>query len=147
MTVMHVLLYVYILRACEGNDNAGVGSGVGVGAYIGGTRGSGVLYSACDVLEMSVVYVECAICACLARSCERIGFGLFQSLMKVGYVCVLVVVVWVGGLGQGLGGWCGVCILCVDGRSRYRYIVLSGYLPILDAPSVKSCCTLSLSAS
>ena len=28
---------------------------VAVNAYIGGTRGSGVLSSACDVLEMSVV--------------------------------------------------------------------------------------------
>ena len=23
-------------------------------------------------------------------------------------ICILVAVVWVGGLGQGLGGWCGV---------------------------------------
>ena len=59
---------------------------------------------------------------------------------------------WVGGLGQGLGGWGGVmyvCVvsLCVDGRSRYLYIVLGGVLCILGAPSVQSCCTISISAS
>ena len=29
--------------------------------------------------------------------------------------------------------------MCVDGRSRYLYIVLGGYLLILGAPSVQSC--------
>ena len=60
---------------------------------------------------------------------------------------------WVRGLGQSLGGWVVVClcvlrvwIICVDGRSRYLYIVLCGYLRILGAPSVQSCCTLSISA-
>ena len=51
---------------CEGDGNIGMGSGVGVVAvsvYMGGTRGSGVLYSACDVLEMSVVKgVLCDMC-------------------------------------------------------------------------------------
>ena len=37
--------------------------------------------------------------------------------------------------------------VCVDGRSRYLYIVLGGYLLILGAPSGQSCCTLSISAS
>ena len=61
VTVMHVLLFVLhvcMLRDCEGDDNADVGSGggvVAVSAYMGGTRGSGVLASAGDVLEMSVV--------------------------------------------------------------------------------------------
>ena len=39
-------------------------------AYMGGTRGSGVLSSACDVLEMSVVRGVggvCDMCMCLAR--------------------------------------------------------------------------------
>ena len=40
-----------------------------------------------------------------------------------------------------------VWIICVDGRSRYLYIVLGGYLRIISAPSVQSCCTLSISAS
>ena len=43
---------------CEGDDSAGVGFGggmVAVGACMSGTRGSGVLASAGDVLEISVV--------------------------------------------------------------------------------------------
>ena len=59
---------------------------------------------------------------------------------------------WVGCLYQCLEGWGGVMsvcvrILCVYGRSRYLYTVLGGYLRILGAPSVQSCCTLSTSAS
>ena len=54
---------------------------------------------------------------------------------------------WVGGLDQGLEGWGYVWILCVDGRSRYLYIVLGGYLRIISALSAQSCCTLWLSAS
>ena len=51
-----------------------VGSGAGVGAvsaYMGGTRGSGVLTSAGDVQEMSVVRGVggvCDMCMCLARA-------------------------------------------------------------------------------
>ena len=44
---------------------------VAVNAYMGGTRGSGGLSSACDVLEMSVVRVVggvCDMCMCLARA-------------------------------------------------------------------------------
>ena len=50
-----------------------MGSGGGVGAVSAcmcGTRGSGVLSSTCDVLEMSVVRGVggvCDICMCLAR--------------------------------------------------------------------------------
>ena len=60
---------------------------------------------------------------------------------------------WNRGLGPGSGGvvlcLCGllVRILCVDGRSRYLYIVLDRYMHILGAPSVQSCCTFSVSAS
>ena len=46
------------LLGCEGDDNAGVGCGgavVAVSAYMGGIRGSDVLASAGDVLEMSLV--------------------------------------------------------------------------------------------
>ena len=55
---------------CEGDGNAGVGSGGGVVAYMGVIRGSDVLSSACDVLEMSVVRGVCGVsdmCKCLAR--------------------------------------------------------------------------------
>ena len=61
------------LLGCEGNGNASVGSGGGVfavSAYMGGTRGSGGLPSAGDVLEMSVVRGVggvCDMCMCLAR--------------------------------------------------------------------------------
>ena len=67
--------------------------------YMGGTRGSGVLSSAGDVLEMSVVRGVggvCDICMCLARG----GMG------GVGGE-------WVGGLGQSLGGYGGVMYVCV----------------------------------
>ena len=49
----------------------GPGEGVvTVCVYMGGTRGSGVLSSACDVLEMSMVRDVggvCGMCMCLAR--------------------------------------------------------------------------------
>ena len=44
---------------------------VAASEYMGGTRGSGVLFSAGDVPEMSVVRSvggECGMCMCLARS-------------------------------------------------------------------------------
>ena len=52
----------------EGDGNAGVGSGGGVvvvSAYMGGTRGSGVLSSESDVLEMSVVRGVGGVCVCV----------------------------------------------------------------------------------
>ena len=58
---------------------------------------------------------------------------------------------WVRGL-RGVG-WCYVCVCCESelfmlmGRSRYLCIVLGGFLRILGAPIVQSCCTLSISAS
>ena len=61
------------VRGCESDGNAGVWSGVGVvalSACMSGTRGSGVLSSICDVLEMSVVRGVggvCDMCMCLAR--------------------------------------------------------------------------------
>ena len=59
VTVMHVLLFVlHVCVCCEGDGNAGVGSGggvVAVSACMSATRGSGVLSSTGDVLEMSVV--------------------------------------------------------------------------------------------
>ena len=70
------------LLGCEGDGHASLGSGggvVAVSAYMGGTRGSGVLASAGDLLEMSVVRRVGGVCdmcmygtmeeACLSRSC------------------------------------------------------------------------------
>ena len=70
---------------------------VAVSACMGGTRGSDVLYSTGDVLEMSVVRGVCGVCdmcMCLARGGvgeeewvdERIGFGLYQSCGNRGSV-------------------------------------------------------------
>ena len=61
------------VSACEGDGIAVVGSGggvVAVKACMSDTRGSGVLSSTCDVLEMSVVRGidgVCEMCMCLAR--------------------------------------------------------------------------------
>ena len=61
------------MLGCEADGNNGVGSGVDVvamSAYMSGTRGSGVLYSAGDVLKLSVVRGVCGVCdmcMCLTR--------------------------------------------------------------------------------
>ena len=101
------------MRVCEGDGNAGVWSGggvVAVSACMCGTRGSGVLSSTGDVLEMSVVRGVVGVrdmCMCLARG--GVGgeggewireFGLsFTNPVGTGgcwtCVCVLVAVVWV----------------------------------------------------
>ena len=86
VTVMHVLLFllhVCRLLGCEGDGNAGVGSGggvVAVSAYMGDTCGSGVLSSAVDVLEMSVVrrvggVVKC-VCVWLGAGWEVLGVSV-----------------------------------------------------------------------
>ena len=107
------------MLGCEGDGDAGVGSGAGVGAvsaYMGGIRGSCVLSSIYDVLEMSVVRDVggvCDMCMYLARG----GVG------AVGGECVT-------GLGLGFtnsGGtwgkwslfwlrWCGWCWGRVGGQ-------------------------------
>ena len=54
------------------------------------------------------------------------------------------------GLGYGKVGWCYVCACCESGFFVLMAgpgIVLGGHLRILGAPSVQSCCTLSISAS
>ena len=63
------------MLVCEGDGSAGVGFGEGVVAvstYMGGTRGSSVLASTGDVLEVSVVrgvgrVYDNDMCMCLAR--------------------------------------------------------------------------------
>ena len=131
------------LLGCEGDGNAGVGSAEGVvavSANMGGTRGSGVLASAGDVLEMSVVRGVsgvCDMCMCLVRGGVG-GMGMSGSqdcvsalhiLKEHGVsgicVCVLVVVVWVV-LGENewvawarvwQDGWCYVCVCCESALS------------------------------
>ena len=79
---------------------------------------------------------------------ERIGFGLHQSSRNRDGVEREIVfwLQWCCGCGWADDTrevWvvfclCMLCvwILCVHGRSRYLYIVLGGYLRILDAPRV-----------
>ena len=88
VTVMHVLLFV--LHVCEGDGNAGVGSGGGVfvvSVCMSGTRGSGVLSSTGDMLVRGVGGV-CDMCMCLARG----GVG---GEGRVSCVCVWLGAVWV----------------------------------------------------
>ena len=74
---------------------------VAASAYMTGTRGSGVLSSGCDMLEMSVVRGVggvCDMCICLARAVW-------------GFRC------WVKGMGLGftyLGGTRGKCDMCLS---------------------------------
>ena len=113
-----------------------MGSGGGVVAvstYMGGTRGSGVLASAGDVLEMSVGRGVCVWLEVGWEVLEVSGWTAWARVWEGGVLLCLCV----------LGVW----IFCVDGRSRYLYIVLGGFLRILGAPSIQSCCTLSISAS
>ena len=97
VTVMHALLFVLhvcvcALRVCEGDNNAGVGSGggvVAVSACMSSTRGSGVLSSTGDVLEMSVVrgvggVCDMDICMCLSRG--GVGGGGVGEWMEGGLV-------------------------------------------------------------
>ena len=67
---------------------------VAVSACMSGTRGSGVLSSTGDVLEMSVVRGVGGVC----DMCMCFGWG---GLGGVGWK-------WVGGLDQGLERWGGV---------------------------------------
>ena len=53
--------------------------------------------------------------------------------------------VWEGVVGIVMSQQCVVSlVLCVDDRFRFLYIVLGGFMRILGAPSVRSCCTLSI---
>ena len=86
---------------------------------------------------------------------RRLGLGFTKCCGNsgVGRVSVFgVVVVSVVKVGSGWwlepksGGWVvlwlcelQVWIRCVDGKSRYLYNVLGGYMCIIDAASVQSC--------
>ena len=64
------------LLGCEGDGNAGVGSGggvVAVSAYMGGTCGSGVLAIAGGVLKINVVRGVARVCAWLGAWWEVLG--------------------------------------------------------------------------
>ena len=117
-------VYAAKMLGCEGDGNAGVGSGRGVAAVSVYICGSGFLSSAGDVLEMSVVRGVCGVCdmcKCLAQGRvggvggDRTGFGLYQFWSNMGksdmclcFCCGGVGREGVGALGEGLGlgGWC-----------------------------------------
>ena len=114
---------------------------VAVSPYMGGAHGSGVLYSACDVLEISVVRGVggmCGMCMCLARGrMEGVG-GEWVTGLGLGFtnsggtwgigICVCVGCGGVGGDGGKWGrlgtgswrlGWCYVCVCCESGLSVF----------------------------
>ena len=90
-------------------------------ACMSGKRGSCVLSSTCDVLEMSVVRCVggvCNMCMYLARGGEwirELGLGFTNPVGTGGVLdvylcfgCGGVCGEWVGGLDQGREWWCGV---------------------------------------
>ena len=136
------------LLGCEGDGNNGVGFWGGVvtvSAYMGGTRGSGVLSSAVDVLERSVVRGigrVCDICMCLYRGgvggvggewVTGLGLGFTNSEGTWGkrYMCLCFGCGGVGGVGGRMGGrlgpgswggWCYVYVCCESGI----YVLMAG---------------------
>ena len=131
---------------CEGDGNAGVGFGGGVVAVsvcMSGTRGSGVLSSTGDVLEMTVVRGAGGVCdMCMARGgvcgegdewMRELGLGFTKPVGTGGvldvclcFVCGGVVGEWVEckGLGPGSGavGWCYVGV-SLDYLCRWQFHV------------------------
>ena len=127
---------------CGGDGNAGVGSGggvVAVSACMIGTRGSGVLPSTGDVLEMSVVRGVGGVCGmCLARGgvggeggewMRELGLG-FTNPVGPGGVLDMCLCFGCGGVGgcmwgggrvlgpwSGVVEWCYVCVRCEPGFS------------------------------
>ena len=98
--------------------------------HVGGTRGSGIVSIAADVLWMSVVRgmrgVEmCEMCMCLARGgmggdggwwMRGLGLGFTKHVLDT---CLCLRCGGLGGVGgQGAwtriwrGGWCFVCVRC-----------------------------------
>ena len=125
-----------------------------IAGHVGGTRGPGIVSSAADVLWMSVGFeelVEYVRCVCVWLGAAWVVRGLGLDFINPGGtgglfdVCLCFGCGDVGGVG---GEWVGaltrvwkgvvvlclceepVCIICVDGRSRYLCIVLGGYLRI-----------------
>ena len=83
MTVIHIQLFVLHMcmwREREGYGNAGVGAGGGVVAVsewcecMGGTRVSGAVSSADDLIEISVVRGMRDVCG-VCEMCMRLAWG------------------------------------------------------------------------
>ena len=148
---------------------------VAVSEYMGGTRISGSVSIADDVLEMRVVCGVrrvggvCEMCICLARGgvggvvCEwMMGLGLgFNNPVGTGGVWDVCLGFgcdvgsdrrmgeWLGPGSGMVGGVMSVCVVRLDYLCGSQVPVcvywLGGYLRILGTPSVKSCCTISIS--
>ena len=105
--------------SCQGDGSAGVvfgGGVVAVSAYMSGTRGSGVLACACDVLAISVMRGVGGVCGmCLARDgvggegggewMRELGLGYTNpvgtgGVLDLCFGCGGVGGEWVGGLDQ-----------------------------------------------
>ena len=93
VTVMRVLLFmldVCMPRGCEG-DGGGVGVMRAEHEYVGGTRGSGIVSNAADVLGMSVVRGMKGVggvgelCMCLARDVVGGEGGEWIRVLGLGF--------------------------------------------------------------
>ena len=141
VTVIRVLLFVLhvcMLKECDGARLTamlvwGMDVVVVSAGHVGGTRGSGIMFSAVDVLWMSVmrgVGVVCEMCMCFALGRERgewmrgLGLGVTNPVGAGGVLDVCMCfgcggVDGVGDLNQGLEGWCYVCVSCEYGLYVY----------------------------
>ena len=128
---MCVLLFVCMLSECEGDSNAAVGDGEGACRACGWYTWFRYLSNAADVLGiysvvrgMRGVGGACEMCMCLARGgvggeggkwMRGLGLPIRGEQGSIGRVFVLRWCRWVGGLDQGLDGWCYVYASCESG--------------------------------
>ena len=124
-------MYDERVQRCEGDSNAGVGyAGVVVVSawHVGGTRGSGNVFSTADMLWMSVVHgmrgVDgvCEMGMCLARPgvggeggewMRGLGFG-FNNPVGTGRVLSVFWLRWcMWRVGRGIGPGSGGVVLCL----------------------------------
>ena len=132
MCVLLCMLYVCMLRECEGDGNAGMADGgvvVVITGHVGGTRGSGSVSSATDVLVMGVVRgmrgVGGDVYVFVSGGVRGEGVSVLVWALPILWkqggaccTCVCVAVVWVESgyvLGAGFGGV--VLCLCKFGFS------------------------------
>ena len=117
-------------------------------SVVHGMRGAGGVCEICMRLGCGGVGEEWGECM------RGLGVGFINPVGTGGVLdgCLCLDCGGVGSVaGEGLGPGSGgvalclyellVWILCIDGRSRYLYIVLGRYLRIIGAHSVQSCCT------
>ena len=139
VTVICVLLFVLhvcLLRECDGARLTTMlvwGMVVVSAGPVGGTRGSGIVFSTADMLWISGMRRVGGGCVCVwvgvggegGEGMRGLGFG-FTNLLGTGGVLDVCLCFgcggvgggeWVGGLDQGLEGWGYVCVSCESGFS------------------------------